>query len=160
IRESEVIAAVVTRRTLEADSVCRDEIVYAIQQGKRVVPIRIDPTIRLSLLLVRRQWIDFSSSYDDGLQRLGWDLSKNARAAFDPVESRVDGIAPLDFSIDIARLSSSFVGRAWLAGEIETWISEDPRKTMLVVGEPGIGKSALCAHLAVSRTDACAVHFC
>src|SRR4051812_12277621 len=57
IRAADVVAAVLTRRSQEETSVCRDEVVFALNEGKPLVPLRLDPAARPTLLLARRNWI-------------------------------------------------------------------------------------------------------
>ena len=71
----------------------------------------------------------------------------------------VSGQRPLDFSLDIAERARGFVGREWLTQELDDWLAGDTGRAFVIVGEPGIGKSAIAAHLA-QRDDAVAVHFC
>ncbi|PXX15536.1 hypothetical protein C8R27_11075 [Nitrosomonas ureae] len=43
----------------------------------------------------------------------------------------------------------NFIGRQWIFKEINKWITDkgDTRKVLLITGDPGIGKSAIVAHL-------------
>src|SRR5438309_1422965 len=45
IRAAEVVAAVMTYRSQEETSVCRDEVVFALNEDKRLVPLRFHPTV-------------------------------------------------------------------------------------------------------------------
>ena len=48
-----------------------------------------------------------------------------------------------------ARLREGFVGRDWwLSARIDEWLAESARQEMAIIGEPGIGKSAIVAWLA------------
>lgn len=60
----------------------------------------------------------------------------------------------------VSRLSG-FVGRAWLVKQVQTWFADIKSPRFLVlVGEPGIGKSAFLAHLWHVHMMPHAVHFC
>jgi hypothetical protein len=74
IRNAYVLAAVMTHRSLEDDSVCRDEVVFALQSGRPILPLRVvaDPNLKPGLLLARRNWIDFSTDYDAGPPSCRW----------------------------------------------------------------------------------------
>lgn len=162
IRSSSVVAAVMTRRSLAADSVCRDEVVFALSEGKHVVPLRLDPDpdVRPTLLLARRNWIDFTKDYEGALDCLLRYLAGDESALLRPALSTVTGIDPLDFSVEIAKFSSGFVGRGWLAAEVDRWLAEDDTRGFFLVAEPGAGKSAIAAWLSQTRSDVAAVHFC
>jgi len=162
IRSSSVVAAVMTRRSLSADSICRDEVVFALSEGKHVVPLRLDPDpdVRPTLLLARRNWIDFSRDYEGALDSLLRYLAGDESALLRPALSTVTGIDPLDFSVEIAKFSSGFVGRDWLAREVDRWLAEDDTRGFFLVAEPGAGKSAIAAWLSQTRSDVAAVHFC
>ncbi|MEU8816675.1 hypothetical protein [Actinoplanes sp. NPDC048796] len=66
----------------------------------------------------------------------------------------------LDFSPYIADRTRDFTGREWVFSEVDTWLSDDrlpPR--MIIMGEPGVGKSAIAARL-TQLADVAASHFC
>ena len=66
----------------------------------------------------------------------------------------------LDFSAYIAERTRDFAGREWVFAEIDRWLA-DPTgpRFFIVIGEPGIGKSAIATQLSKIRKLA-ASHFC
>jgi hypothetical protein len=56
-------------------------------------------------------------------------------------------------------LTHGFVGRGWLIDQVNAFISQDVFRYMVIVGQPGIGKSAFAARL-VQLGKANAYHFC
>lgn len=72
----------------------------------------------------------------------------------------VTGVAPLDFSVEIAKFSSGFSGRQWLTGELDRWLATDTRRAFVIVAPPGVGKSSIAAWLSLTRRDVVGVHFC
>jgi WD40 repeat protein/serine/threonine protein kinase len=56
-------------------------------------------------------------------------------------------LEPWDFTPFLVEKYKGFVGREWLFQEIEEWRSKDSPAVLLIVGEPGIGKSAIVAAL-------------
>jgi WD40 repeat protein len=161
IRGSDVVLAAMSRRSLEPDSICRDEVTFALQNYKTLVPLRIDPdpAVTPTLLLARRNWLDFTGGYDEGLASLRRFLGGDPGALREPTVNSVTGRRPLDFSEEIARFSAGFTGRRWLASEIDQWIDRKTGGVLVIVAGPGIGKSAIAAWLG-QRSDVAALHFC
>src|SRR5262249_46277664 len=159
IRAADVIAAVMTRRSQEETSVCRDEVVFALNEGKPLVPLRLDPAARPTLLLARRNWIDFTGDYEAGLDALLRYLAGDERVLRAPRLPTVTGVAPLDFGVEVAKFSADFTGRAWLAAEVDRWLATDKRAFVIVAG-PGVGKSAIASWLSRTRPEVVGVHFC
>ncbi|MGO9464334.1 MAG: AAA family ATPase [Isosphaeraceae bacterium] len=59
-----------------------------------------------------------------------------------------DRLQPFDFADYLFTKRRDFCGREWLFQEIEHWRSEAGRqRALLIVGDPGIGKSAIVAQL-------------
>ena len=160
IAGSDALLAVMTPSSLREGSVCWREIAFADDRGKRIVPVRIDadPALRANVLLVGRSWADFTSSeWGDAVERLLRGLS-GEDAALRSV-GVIGGIAPLRFAEDVSRHLQQFSGREWLDAELDAWLRSDAGRAFIIVGEPGIGKSAIAAHL-TTRGDVVAWHFC
>jgi WD40 repeat protein/serine/threonine protein kinase len=62
-------------------------------------------------------------------------------------------LEPWDFTPFLVEKMKGFVGREWLFHEIDEWRSHDSPPVLLVVGEPGIGKSAIVAALVHRNID-------
>jgi hypothetical protein len=56
-------------------------------------------------------------------------------------------LEPWDFTPLMIEKLKGFIGREWLFREIDEWRSNDNPAALLIVGEPGIGKSAIIAAL-------------
>jgi len=163
IRSSDILAAVMTLGALREDSVCRDEVVFALNEGKSVIPLKLDPSpiFKPSLLLARRNWVDFSTDYESGLQSLLRHFMGDSSSLRPPPVPMVSGVVPLDFGPEIARLTSDFTGREWLDRELDQWLKNSGGRAIVIVGEPGIGKSAIAAWLSVvRRKQTISIHFC
>ncbi len=161
IRNSSVLLAVMTPHSLRDESVCRDEVVFALNEKKDIVPIQLDPEVRPSLLLARRNWVDFSRDYDRGLKDLLRYLGGDQKCLRKPVLGLVGGVVPLDFGTEIANHAQNFCGRTWLLKEIDAWLAKPSAKPFLIVAKPGMGKSAITAWLSLERAEAVlATHFC
>lgn len=162
IKESAVLLAVLSAHAVREQSVCRDEVVYALCEGKPVVPVRQDPDPRLRppLLLARRNWVDFTADYEQGFHALLQFLGGDSSALRPPVLPTVTGLVPLDFGVEIARFTHGFTGREWVQDEIDRWLVQGSRRAMIIVAEPGVGKSAIAAWLSQTRSDVLGLHFC
>lgn len=159
IRGSNVVAAVMTPQALREESVCRDEVAFALNEQKAVVPLKTDPdpSLKPSLLLARRNWIDFSADYEVVLAILLRYLEGDESALRPPALQIVGGVTPLDFGPEIARHTADFMGREWVRSEIDGWLASDSRPAMVIVSEPGLGKSAIAAWLGQTRSDVAAI---
>lgn len=160
IEQSDALLAVMTPYSVRPDSVCWREIAFADDRGKRIVPLRVDTNtaVRANVLLVGRSWADFAShQWDDAVDRLLRGLAGDEQA-LQPV-GVIGGLAPLVFAPEVSRHLQRFTGREWLDRELDAWLARDVGRLFWVVGEPGIGKSAIAAHL-TTREDVAAWHFC
>jgi len=73
-----------------------------------------------------------------------------------------DRLQRYDFAAFLSAKCKRFVGREWLFEEIDTWRPGSDERTLLIKGDPGIGKSALAAQLAQMNPGGrvLAYHFC
>ncbi len=72
----------------------------------------------------------------------------------------VDGPAAADYEADLARYATELAGREWLFDAVERWAADASARRLLIVGSPGVGKSAFSAALVKRRDDVAAYHFC
>ena len=160
IAGSDALLAVMTAHSLRPGGICWREVAFADALGRRVVPLRVDadPALRVNFLLAGRSWADFTcGEWDEALERLRRGLLGDT-AALRPA-APIGGLAPLDFSYEVARYDEHFTGRAWLEAELDAWLAHGKGRVFVIVGEPGLGKSAIAAHL-TQREDVAAAHFC
>jgi hypothetical protein len=160
IRQTNVLAAIMTPASVREQSVCRDEVAFALNESRLIVPLKVHPDVKPTLLLARRNWIDFTTGYKQGLEALLRFLAGDETVLLPPRLPTVTGVAPLDFGPEIARYSAGFIGRAWLTEEIDRWLGRASQRALVIVGEPGVGKSAIAAWLSLTRPEVAAVHFC
>jgi WD40 repeat protein/serine/threonine protein kinase len=69
-------------------------------------------------------------------------------------------LEPLDFKPFLTEKFKHFVGREWLFQEIEGWRLKGNPSALLIVGEPGIGKSAIVAALVNRHFDQVLAYHC
>lgn len=161
IRDSSEVLAVMTHYALRGQSVCRNEVVLAFMEQKVIIPLRKEEGVRPNLLLCRNQWVDFTGDYQAGLDSLLRHLRGEAKALRPPALHEQESLAALDFGPEIAAYMDCFVGRGWLSDELDQWLGQEAQKAFIIVGEPGLGKSAIAAWLTQDRQDqVVGIHFC
>lgn len=145
------------------DGVCLDEISMARFHNRKIVPVMV-ARCRPPLSIYRLDWVDFQE----------WTNENNYKRSFERIisalaeEANVEGsyadifskLKPLDFGVDISRMTKDFTGRQWLFDEFDSWIRKPSSRIFLVTGDPGIGKSAIMAQLASRHPQVMAFHFC
>jgi tetratricopeptide (TPR) repeat protein len=65
-----ILLFIMTSDSVDDASICKLEWTRALKYKKPIVPIKLDPTVEAPFRLANRQYIDFSSSFDQGLARL------------------------------------------------------------------------------------------
>lgn len=157
LRGADAVVAVLTPHAVRTrgdgtatdDSVCLDELAYARFAAQRpIVPvmgIQCTPPFEI----FRLEWVDFT----------GWRDALSYQVAFakllDGIEAALRGerriralherLLPWDFGPFLEKKRRGFVGRDWLFAEIDAWLRAPTQPAVLVVGAPGIGKSAIVA---------------
>lgn len=162
LRNADVLVALLSpqsvRRRVQSDdlphtdSVCLDEIAFARDPARiPIVPIKVLPC-EAPFLINRLQQIDFQrwsesdAAYNSGVDRICEAIS--AALAGEQHELTWAWLPrPWDFEPLLRKYRKDFVGRQWLFAEIEDWLAEGQQPALLIVGDPGIGKSAIVATL-------------
>src|SRR4029077_6980736 len=62
-------------------------------------------------------------------------------------------IEPCDFTPFLVAKLKGFTGRQWLFQEINDWLAKGAQPALLIIGEPGIGKSSIVAALVHENPD-------
>ena len=140
------------------DSVCLDEISYARFAAKKpIVPLMLAPC-EPPFEIFRLEYVDFTrwqdpQAYQQGLERLLDSLGAALRGEL-RYRRWNDRLQPWDFAGFLAAKRRGFTGRDRLFEEIRAF--SEPNEcapALLVVGEPGIGKSAIVAELVHRNPD-------
>lgn len=160
VRDAQVLVALmspasVRRASLRSpadDSVCLDEIAYAVDGRKLpVVPVMAqtcEPPFRIS----RLQYLDFRRAdrspqqFRRLLAALAEAIDQAAATGSVPLRVCEDLPPPWDFEPLWAEKRRDFVGRQWLFEAIGRW-RDGGGPSLLITGLPGVGKSALVAEL-------------
>ncbi len=148
-------------------SICQNEINQARRQSKQVLPVLLDDNT--GLLLVNhlhfvdlRNWKD-KDAYQKGLSELIQGIETVLGGGRVPLRADIANAHELKDSFEgfAAARRANFFGRDWLFAKIEQWLSEES-KTFVLIGDPGIGKSAFVAEF-VNRDPGkrvLAYHYC
>ena len=167
IHTSDVVVALMSPHSVRPDGECRNEISFAKDLGKPIIPVMVRRCER-PLRIYDLQYVDF-----EAFPRIG-DDERNARleeiirfiengVPVDPALSELRRrFRPLDYERVLCRNTTDpFVGREWLFDRIDQWLA-DPyaSSTLFVVGGPGVGKTSAMAHWCCGRLKVGAYHFC
>jgi len=169
---SDTVIAVLTphavRTGREGDSVCLDELHMArfANPPKPIVPIMLIPCSP-PMIICRLQFVDFNVATKDGssYQRAFAQLMDTIRAVLNgrALPNRTVDLEPLDFDLYLKAKTRGFVGRQWLTAEVlDAFAATDAPPVLLLVGEPGWGKTAFAGHLLDADPEGrlISAHFC
>jgi len=166
LRSTELVVALLSPRAVrrsggpngtdDYDSICLDELSFARFVCKTpIVPVMAIPCeppfviFRLDYVELL-QWRDFGDAYQHGFRRLraAIEVARTSPEKVWRYRRWDDRLQPFDFADYLFTKRRDFCGREWLFQEIEQWRAEAGRqRALLIVGDPGIGKSAIVAQL-------------
>jgi hypothetical protein len=177
IKNSDIMVAILTPHAVRGGrvpvsardaSVCLDELHSARfdPPPTPIIPIMLIPC-QAPFMIGLLDWIDFAAAekdpacYEAALARLIHTIRdvKDGK----PVPIKTIAAKPVDFDLYLKEKTRDFVGRQWLTEEILDSLSgEDSAPVLLLVGEPGWGKTAFASHLYRTDPDGhlLAAHFC
>lgn len=173
ITTSDTIIAMMTKHAYRRPSgVCLNEVVYASNNGKEIVPVLVE-RIAIPLLLCSIQYVDVCEIYDPvtGTFRedLYCDTLKRLLICIENPGSELDGrlsalkkfLRPMDNQLEISEKTRDFVGREWLAERFRQWMADDASPAVyFLMGGPGTGKSSFSANLSMTAGEVRGIHFC
>ena len=177
LKQSDVVVAVLTPHAVrggrapgasEDESVCLDEL-HAARFDKPPTPIVPIMLVQCETpwIIARLHWLEFEGTdtnpakYRVAFERLVQTIRDVEGGK--PVPHRTIDLDPLDFDLYLKAKTRDFVGREWLAKDIVGWLDGPNAATaLLLVGEPGWGKTAFCGYLFGRDPGGqlLAVHFC
>lgn len=134
-------------------SVCLDEIEYArFAHELPIVPVMV-VNCPVPLAIYRLQYIDMRNhrdspgKYDQCLQELIESINDvlSGKTRYRRWDDRLQTI---DFASFLYSKRRDFHGRDWLFRKLDEWRADSGRgRTLLITGDPGVGKSAIVAQL-------------
>ena len=172
LKGSEVVVALLSPHSVrglsaqdERSSICYNEIRFAEELGRPIVPVRVQKFAGAPpFLLIKYRRIDW----------LDWDKPDSYRKGVADIIATIDGVLANDrnfdpdivfqetnFSAQLQVARDSFVGREWLFSRVETWL-QGTSPCLQIEGDAGSGKTAFVAEL-VRRNPGgrmLAYHFC
>lgn len=169
---SMVIALMTPHAYRRPDGVCMNEIVYAANAQKEIIPVLVKD-VSVPLLLCRIQYVDVRAIYDtennqfdeakyeETFRRLLICLEEPAKYSenFDTAFKKM--LKPMDNTLELAYKTKNFVGREWLLERVRKWADEEEDSAVfMLLGGPGTGKSSFIAKLANTMSEVKGVHFC
>src|SRR5262249_22154769 len=132
-----------------------------------VVPVlaaTCEPPFRIFRLqhLDFRGWANPAHCDDDRLRLLRTAIETAIDTRQSPMRRWGPLPAPWDFGPFLAERRLGFVGREWLLSAVARWVEQPTGASLLIVGGPGTGKSAVVAELVHQNVDgrALAYHCC
>jgi len=145
------------------EGVCLDEISMARFHNRKVLPVMVIQC-RPPLSIYRLDWVNFIEWQHQHHYEKSLDRVVKSMYGYESVEgiyaSTFSHLQPLDFGVDIARMTRDFTGRKWLFKELDQWMNNASSRVFFITGDPGIGKSSIMAHLASWHPHVMAYHFC
>ena len=163
---SDLVLSFASARALRDNGVCLDELQISVgMKGALVQCVLLEPGASklVPSAIAFRQFVDmgdwrekltrgddeFEAWYAEKFVALATRLDngdlKTYAAELEEIERLLD--PGLSTAKQDALQAAGFVGRGWLAKEVDTWLNdENASQVMLVTGTPGCGKSAFAAH--------------
>ena len=171
IKTSKYVIVFITEHAMRRpDGYCHDEICYARNFGKSILPIKVQ-NITPPISIARLQWIDMG----DYLNSDGSINEEKVNKCVEEIVQIVKGLKEIAFNdtrnylIDMLKpldnesfLSSNknFYGRKWLFDIYDNWLNEDSSRVLCIVGQAGSGKSAFVSKLCEYSSNVTGIHFC
>lgn len=141
----------------QGDSVCLNEVHAAIDLKKPIVPAMAFPCAA-PFLINHLDYVDFTH-WKESAEKLQTCIERLVAGLKDALAGKLHyrpwyrQLRPMDFSAFLSSRRKEFVGRTWLFDELLKWAKDGVQSTLLIVGDPGIGKSAIVAELVHRNPD-------
>lgn len=166
-----VVLLITPHSVRRPDGYCLNEIARALERRMDVVPVMVvwaEPP----LSICRIQWLDMqdcvpvgerAARYEVKFERLA-DALEQGRASFGGAQARLAALLQLEqrpFEAEILEHLPRFTGRRWVFDRIDAWLADpDASRVFWIVGDPGMGKTAIAAWLCYHRREIAAFHLC
>jgi len=151
------------------DGYCLNEVARALSRGLRIVPLMVVES-EPPLSICRIQWLDMRECipihekeplYKPKFERLLKALEEDQLDFEGTQQYLLKTLQPLEFEADILRHLERFIGREWVFQAVDAWLAKPQKQRVFwILGEAGVGKTALCARLICNYRQLAAVHLC
>lgn len=153
------------------DGFCLNEIAKALEKNKLIIPVMlVEPPDGMPVSICRIQYLNLTSCmpldekescYNTKFERLVLAIESD-ELDFEGGQIRLlKVLEPLDFKAEIGEHITGFQGRQWLIEKINNWLESDKESHVFwLMGDPGIGKTAISAYLSHNYSQIIAHHFC
>lgn len=155
------------------DGVCLDELSFARYRGKKIAPVMVQ-FVQPPLSISRIQWLDMqgwkdvvSSNireewYNTKFAQLLRVLNNEYQLDFEGGSAQLMNVLkPFSNDIEMSRHIRDFCGREWIFEAYDSWLTDDfSSRVFWVKGSAGVGKTAIAAMLAHTKSSVVGIHFC
>lgn len=180
IAECDIVILFMTQHSVRESGVCRDELAYARNLEKRVIPVMLEKC-QTPLLVSRIQWIGCDCVVPDDNNLGQMSIIEDGFIAFysrlvaaikDPSSVGKEGsilsqLNPENLDIEIAKNSAMCNERRTLTDIIQLWVTQtsDSQSTtfpniLWLCGNMGSGKSCFVSWLAIHKPYVVGLHLC
>ena len=166
VPEGKMILIMTPHSVRRPDGFCLNELAYALDLNLEVLPIMLVWTTP-PLSIYRYQWLDLTdrtgeSDFADDFRKIVSSMEKQELIQTGShMFNLKNTLDPLDFTYDIKLYQPGFIGREWIMSDFEKWITCSPEnKVYMLLGLPGVGKTALAVHLLQTCKNIMAFHLC
>jgi WD40 repeat protein len=148
------------------DSICHREISMGdtVKGHGRTVPVMAAPCTP-PLLLEGLDYVDMTdcpaaaNNYTRAYAKL-LDALQDAREGKVRYRAWYFNFRPIDFRSTLVEKAEGFHGREWLFADIARWRDSGATQSLLILGDPGVGKSAIAAKLVHDESRVVGHFFC
>src|SRR5271157_2374252 len=150
------------------DGFCLNELASAIHKGLKIIPIMLvfcEPPLSIS----RIQWLDMTDCVPLEKRtdryiakfKILLEALRHDKLDFEGFQSTlINTLKPLSYDAEIKYQLDRFKGRKWVFDEIDHWMYSCRSRIFWIMGNPGVGKTAISAWLCYHRREIAAFHFC
>jgi len=171
IDNSEIVMAFLTEHSMKRDGFCVNELLYALQKKKKILPLKIED-VEIPIFMLRIQWLDIRQLFneykqcsDDQFEHLINQIVDDINEIeplpltneFDPL---FQTLKPIDNVNPLMLHQTEIIGREWLFDLYHRWFHEQSSKILMIYGFPGSGKSTFVSQLVKKLEEVSAVHYC
>lgn len=171
-RPGRVVLLMTPHSVRRPDGYCLNEIARALSRNLPIVPVMVvwcEPPLSICCI----QWLDMRECLPLEQRSERYEAKRGqllGALEADHLETHVfeaphvalcKALDPIPFEGDIAPHLRRFIGRRWVFEQVDDWIADpDASRVFWIMGDPGVGKTALAAWLCTHRREIVGMHFC